>query len=288
MIRRSWVMSATVSPPNAPADDGGQPSASCADPAAFGQFLAAARHRSGLSLADVSATTKVAVRHLEALEHGAIDQLPGGVYRRAWVKSYAAAVGLPADAAIEQFDRMFAPPPAPAERRPATAGPRPESRPQPPALPRRAVYRYRLLGWGLPAAVLVAAASVALLRSEPGAPGFPERLGGVPSTAGDSTVLPGESGARAAIQADIALVPDDIPEEPVPDPRLVITSRPSGARVTVNGIGWGVTPITIRNLPPGPKLIRATKDGYIGREASVELDLAESGEFVRLTLERRD
>jgi hypothetical protein len=288
-------MTATVSSPTAPVDDGGRPSAAGADQVAFGQFLASARHRSGLALEDISATTKVAVRHLEALERGAIDQLPGGVYRRAWVKSYAAAVGLPPDATVEQFDRMFAPPPAPAEHPTAAAGRRPESRPQPPALPRRADYRYRLLGWGLPAAVLVAAASVALLRSEPNAPGIPEPLGGVPSAAGgDSSVLTGESGPRAEMRgngwqrSDIVLVPDVIPEKPIADPRLVITSRPSGARVTVNGIGWGVTPITIRNLPPGPKLIRATKDGYIGREASVELDLQESGEFVRLTLQRRD
>ena len=279
-------MSATVSSPTAPeADDGRQLACAVTTPAAFGQFLAAARYRSGLSLEDISATTKVAVRHLEALEHGAIDQLPGGVYRRAWVKSYATAVGLPADAAIEQFDRMFAPPPAPAEGNPATAASRPESRPQPHALPRRAVYRSRHLGWVLPAAVLVAAASVAsLLRSEPS----------VASAVDDSSVLTGESGARDPIagngaqRSDVVLVPDVIPEERILDPRLVITSRPSGARVTVNGIGWGVTPITIRNLPPGPKVIRATKDGYIGRETRVEFSLAASDETVRLTLKPRE
>jgi hypothetical protein len=288
-------MSVTVSSPHAPqSDEGGLPSAGLSAPAAFGQFLAAARHRCGLTLEDISATTKVAVRHLEALERGLIDQLPGGVYRRAWVKGYAAAVGLPPDATIEQFDRMLAPPglperlggvppPAPAERPPATESPRPESRRQPPALPRPAVSGYRLLGWMLPAAALVAAASLApLLRSSPAAPGD------------DSTVPIDDTGALAATpesgsrRSDIALVPDEIPEEPILDPRLVITTRPSGARVTVNGIGWGVTPITIRNLPPGPKLIRATKDGYIGREASVELGVAKSNETVRLILERRD
>ena len=93
------------------------------------------------------------------------------------------------------------------------------------------------------------------------------------------------NGARLS---DIVLVPDQIPEQPILNPRLVITSRPSGARVTVNGIGWGVTPITIRNLPSGPKLIRATKDGYIGRETSVEFGLSGSGETVRLILRPRE
>jgi hypothetical protein len=280
-------MSVTVSPPNAPqADDGGRLSAAPLARAAFGQFLAGARHRSGLTIDDVSATTKVAIRHLEALEQGDIDQLPGGVYRRAWVKSYAAAVGLPPDAALEQFDRLCAPPPAPAERRPATPAPRPRPSRRPPVPTREAVHRYGFVHWLLPAAVLlVAAAWVApLLRSQPGAP----------AVGGDSTVLTGESGTDAATpgkgsrSSDIALVPEEIPEEPMPDPRLVITSRPTGARVTVNGIGWGVTPITIRNLPPGPKLIRATKDGYIGRETSVEFGLAGADETVRLVLRPQD
>jgi hypothetical protein len=276
-------MSITVPPSKAPAsDDRSQPSAEALASAAFGQLLIAARCRAGLSLEDISATTKVALRHLEAMEQGAIDQLPGGVYRRAWVRSYAAAVGLSPDTAIEQFDRMSAPPRAPAEGHPPPSAPRPESSPQ--ASARALIARDRLVQWVLPAAaVLIAAASVALLLKSGRS---------APSPGSDSRVLIDESGARTGERGDgrrdIVLVPDAIPEEPIPDPRLVITSRPSGARVTVNGIGWGVTPITIRNLPPGRKLIRATKDGYLGRETSVEFGLAGSGETVRLILQRQE
>jgi len=280
-------MSVTLSHPNAPeSDDSGQPTPALT-PEAFGQFLVAARHHAGLSLEDVCATTKVAPRHLEALERGAIDQLPGGIYRRAWVKSYADAVGLPAEAALEQFDRMFAPAPDPAERQLTTLAPRREPAPQPPALVRVAASRARLLRWALPAAaLLVAAASVTpLLRSLPIARSGgddPQRL------SRDSVAPAGATGSGGSRRSDIALVPDQIPEQPIPDPRLMIMSRPSGARVTVNGIGWGVTPITIRNLPPGRKLIRATKDGYIGRETSMELGLARSSHTVRLILQRQD
>src|SRR5205823_3114119 len=42
---------------------------------------------------------------------------------------------------------------------------------------------------------------------------------------------------------------------------LMVITEPPGARVTVDGIGWGVAPITIRYLPPGTKLIRFSKDG---------------------------
>jgi PEGA domain len=41
--------------------------------------------------------------------------------------------------------------------------------------------------------------------------------------------------------------------------------------VTVNGIGWGVTPVTIRYLPEGDKRIRVSKDGYITEEQVVHL-----------------
>jgi hypothetical protein len=39
---------------------------------------------------------------------------------------------------------------------------------------------------------------------------------------------------------------------------LRITSEPAGAQITVNGIGWGVTPVTIPYMPFGSKVIRAT------------------------------
>src|SRR5688572_6357864 len=47
---------------------------------------------------------------------------------------------------------------------------------------------------------------------------------------------------------------------------LVITTEPAGARVTVNGIGWGLSPVTIPYLPPGDKRIRVSKEGYNAQE----------------------
>ena len=52
---------------------------------------------------------------------------------------------------------------------------------------------------------------------------------------------------------------------------LVVTSQPPGARVTVDGIGWGSTPATIRFLPAGSKRIRVIKDGYGSEERTVNL-----------------
>jgi hypothetical protein len=56
------------------------------------------------------------------------------------------------------------------------------------------------------------------------------------------------------------------------DGRLVITTTPAGAIVTVDGVGWGATPVTIRYLPGGMKRVRITKDGYATQERAVRID----------------
>ena len=39
--------------------------------------------------------------------------------------------------------------------------------------------------------------------------------------------------------------------------------------MTVDGIGWGVTPVTIRYLSPGNKRVRVSKEGYSAIERVV-------------------
>jgi hypothetical protein len=50
---------------------------------------------------------------------------------------------------------------------------------------------------------------------------------------------------------------------------LVITSVPAGARVTVNGIGWGMTPVSISHLPGGDQRVRVVKDQFRSEERVV-------------------
>ena len=68
--------------------------------------------------------------------------------------------------------------------------------------------------------------------------------------------------------------------------RLRIVTEPPGARVTVNGVGRGVTPLTIRHLPPGAKRVRVTKDGYAGAERVISLAEGDVGRTVRIPLAR--
>jgi len=70
-------------------------------------MLRAARERRGLSLRQVSNTTKIAMMTLEALERNDIARLPGGIFSRGFVRSYALEVGLDPEVVIQAFMGQF-------------------------------------------------------------------------------------------------------------------------------------------------------------------------------------
>jgi cytoskeleton protein RodZ len=73
----------------------------------FGSTLKAARERRGVSLRHIANATKISVGALEALERNDISRLPGGIYGRAFVRSFALEVGLDPEKTIEQFIAEF-------------------------------------------------------------------------------------------------------------------------------------------------------------------------------------
>ena len=73
----------------------------------FGGSLRAARERRGLSLRQIANATKISMITLEALERNDIARLPGGIFTRAFVRSYALEVGLDPEAAIQEFMGQF-------------------------------------------------------------------------------------------------------------------------------------------------------------------------------------
>src|SRR5262249_22775980 len=62
--------------------------------AEFGQRLLRGREQQERSLEEIADTTKIAIHQLRSLERGDLHRLPGGIYRRAIVRQYAAGVGL--------------------------------------------------------------------------------------------------------------------------------------------------------------------------------------------------
>ena len=73
----------------------------------FGGKLREARERRGISLRQIANATKISVGALEALERNDISRLPGGIFSRAFVRSYASEVGLDPDATIQEFIAQF-------------------------------------------------------------------------------------------------------------------------------------------------------------------------------------
>lgn len=73
----------------------------------FGSHLRQARERRGISLRQIAIATKISVRALEALERNDISKLPGGIFSRAFVRSYAVEVGLDPEETVREFVRQF-------------------------------------------------------------------------------------------------------------------------------------------------------------------------------------
>lgn len=78
----------------------------------FGGKLRQARERRGISLRQVAASTKISAAALDALERNDVSKLPGGIFSRAFVRSYAVEVGLDPDETVKEFlDRFHGEPP---------------------------------------------------------------------------------------------------------------------------------------------------------------------------------
>ncbi len=86
----------------------------------FGETLRRERELRGVSLREIADSTKISVRFLQALETDRLDVLPGGLFRKAFVRQYARHVGLDPERMVAEF--LYAhgeekPPSAPPPRR---------------------------------------------------------------------------------------------------------------------------------------------------------------------------
>jgi len=223
-----------------------------------GQLLRRARERRGLSLQEIAKETKLPQRHLEALEQDNLTLLPAAFYQRAEIRAYARAVGLDQKTLLDRLD--------PALRSADVRGTARESGSETASL----IRRYATAALGIVAVSALgyaitqrAAQPVAVqpVRVEPVAPA---------PTPSQSAASASSARTDAVPASDVnAAAPTEVVEPPPPAnavTELVVTTEPAGARVTVNGIAWGISPLTIQHLPPGDKQIRVTREGYVAQE----------------------
>ncbi|HEY0170359.1 MAG TPA: helix-turn-helix domain-containing protein [Pyrinomonadaceae bacterium] len=71
----------------------------------LGEQLRRARTERGVGLREVSEQTRITMRHLEAIEADDYKALPGGIFNKSFIKSYARAVGFPEERALELYER---------------------------------------------------------------------------------------------------------------------------------------------------------------------------------------
>ena len=100
---------------------------------AFALRLKTHRERSGVTLESIAESTKIKRSLLAALERGDVSQFPLGIFRRAFVRSYATAIGLPAEPIVAEFVQLF---PEPGEAPPAPSAPAAPPAAAPPQGPR--------------------------------------------------------------------------------------------------------------------------------------------------------
>jgi cytoskeleton protein RodZ len=236
--------------------------------AKFGRMLRDSRVRRGISLTEIANHTKISQRHLASLERGDISHWPRGMYRRAMVRAYCTCVGLQAEDVVDNFTRVFA------DERPADdASPRVDApvRTSPrsqPIMAMVAIAMMALSGLGLTLWIgpRLAASAMSVARAVMAiTPSASEPL---QQEAGPS---PAEQPQSFGVQVQAPLPPDATIAADI-EGELDISSDPAGAQVTVDGIGWGVTPLRIQHLPLGYKRLRLTQAGYLGEERAVTLD----------------
>src|ERR1700682_1949208 len=65
--------------------------------------LASRRKRNAISLEQISKSTKIGMRSLQAIEAGEFQKLPGGVYSTSYIRQYARAIDFDETQILEQY-----------------------------------------------------------------------------------------------------------------------------------------------------------------------------------------
>lgn len=78
------------------------------DPAPFGQELRHEREMREISIREISDTTKISSRFLEAIEAGDFSSLPAPVFTRGFIREYASYLGIEPEEIVDRYMRLVA------------------------------------------------------------------------------------------------------------------------------------------------------------------------------------
>ena len=74
---------------------------------ALGPRLKAHRESRGITLDGLAASTKIKASLFAELEENNVAHWPEGIYRRAWLRAYLIAIGMPPEPVLEELARLF-------------------------------------------------------------------------------------------------------------------------------------------------------------------------------------
>src|SRR5438552_19178341 len=76
-------------------------------PESFGARLRQRRERQQIALITIVEQTKISLSLLEALERDDVSHWPAGIFRRAFLRAYAHAIGLEPDLVVREFLELY-------------------------------------------------------------------------------------------------------------------------------------------------------------------------------------
>src|SRR3982075_2643440 len=73
----------------------------------FGARLRQRREREQITLTSIAEQTKISLSLLEGLERDDVSHWPAGIFRRAFIRAYAHAIGLEPDVVVREFLELY-------------------------------------------------------------------------------------------------------------------------------------------------------------------------------------
>ena len=165
----------------------------------FGEKLKREREKRAVTLEQISFSTKIGTRMLQALEEENFNQLPGGIFNRGFVRAYARHVGLDEEQTIADY--LEASGEGPAQK------PEAEMEAMADQVEVRQAMRPRQVPWGLFAAILLIVALALLWWSRR----RHQQEGQSVQSASTSTTTPKTVAAPALLKSEIGPAPAPTP-----------------------------------------------------------------------------
>ena len=75
-------------------------------PESLGEKLRQAREERSISISEVAEQTRISALYLEAIENDDYRTLPGGIFNKGFVKSFAKYVGIDEQEALQDYARL--------------------------------------------------------------------------------------------------------------------------------------------------------------------------------------